>query len=88
MTSNGELRCEYKLHGVVVEGGSGILEVKCGSSYCGARSGVVVMHYFDLSTCQLTETKRFQDPNKLFNNTKERGRSVVNRLHSPAVRPA
>lgn len=78
---DGELRCEYKLHGVVVEPSSGVLEVKCGSSYCGAGNGVVVMHYFDLNTCTLIETKRFQDPNRHFK--KKEGRNAPD--HNPAA---
>lgn len=54
-----EMRCEHKLHGVVTKGG--IIEVKCGSSLCGSKSGVVVIHKFDAKSGELVETKMFKD---------------------------
>jgi hypothetical protein len=40
------------------------LEVKCGSRFCGAFSGVVVLHTIDTTTGSVVETKRFSDPSK------------------------
>mgnify|MGYP000878768628 CR=1 FL=1 len=54
-----ELRCQAKLHGLIHE--HNLLEVKCNSRFCGARPGVVVLHYFDLSNGEMVETKRFSD---------------------------
>ncbi len=53
-----ELRCDHKLHGRVSHG---VLEVMCRSALCGKRPGVVVMHYFDLKTGEMT-TKQYKDP--------------------------
>lgn len=53
-----ELRCRNKLHGVVNDG---LLEFKCGSSFCGAGTGVVVIHQFDPITGALVNTKRYKD---------------------------
>jgi hypothetical protein len=54
-----EMRCEHKLHGVVVE--EGTVEVKCGSSLCGSKPGVVVIHKFSAVTGELVETRKFKD---------------------------
>lgn len=54
-----EIRCPSRLHGRIV---NGQLEVKCASKKCGAQSGVVVLHYFNLLTGELTETKKYSDP--------------------------
>jgi hypothetical protein len=64
-----ELRCPGRIHGKLNDG---ILEVKCHSNACGARSGTVVLHYFDIDTGELIETKRFQDATKMFTNKKEK----------------
>jgi hypothetical protein len=40
------------------------LEVKCGSRFCGAGSGVVVLHTIDTQTGAVVETRRFSDPLK------------------------
>lgn len=66
-----ELRCSSRIHGVLTADGH--LEVKCRSSKCGARRGVVVMHYFDLSNMELVETKKFKDPVLKFNTQQEEG---------------
>jgi len=57
------LRCSSRLHGVVVE--SGRLEIKCKSPRCGAAKGIVVLHYFDLQSGEMVDTKRYQDPERL-----------------------
>jgi len=54
-----ELRCDSKKHAVLIEEGSGLLEVKCDSRFCGAVSGVIVLHRFDLRDGSLVDTKRY-----------------------------
>lgn len=54
-----DLRCEAKKHGELDDG---LVEIKCSSRFCGAGSGVVVIHRFDASTGELRETLRFKDP--------------------------
>lgn len=55
-----ELRCPNKLHGIFDEE-SHTIEVKCGSRWCGAKPGVVVVHRFNLDTLEMT-TRKFKDP--------------------------
>lgn len=55
-----DLRCPSTLQAIVDDDGS--LEIKCRNSRCGARSGVVVLHRFNLYTGHLIETKKFKDP--------------------------
>lgn len=55
-----ELRCPAKLHGVIV--GPDRVEIKCGSRFCGAGRGVVVLHTFDTATGAVVATNRFSDP--------------------------
>lgn len=66
-----EIRCPSRLHGRIV---NGQFEVKCASKKCkGAQSGVVVLHYFNLLTGELENTKKFRDPARDFATiTKER----------------
>jgi hypothetical protein len=45
------------------------MEVKCDSRRCGAGGGIVVFHYFNISTGALVESKKFSDP---IHNRKER----------------
>lgn len=56
-----DLRCSSKLHGRL-EGK--FLEVKCGSRWCGAGPGVVVIHRFSLANGKLDSTQRYKDPRK------------------------
>jgi hypothetical protein len=77
-----ELRCRHKLHGVVNDG---LLEFKCGSSFCGAGSGVVVIHQFDPITGQLVNTKRYKDT-PIINNNTEGARDALG--HRTAIRSA
>lgn len=57
-----ELRCENGIKfGEVVGDANGIIEVKCRSSRCGHRSGVVVLHRFSLETGNLLNTRLFRD---------------------------
>jgi hypothetical protein len=55
-----ELRCENRLQGVLRPDGK--LEIKCRDRYCGAASGFVVLHTFDVETGKLLYTERFKDP--------------------------
>jgi hypothetical protein len=55
-----ELRCETKLHGILIE--PGIIEVGCSSKFCGAGKGVVVRHRLDLSTGEVISTQRYKQP--------------------------
>lgn len=59
-----ELRCDHKMHGELL--GQGILEIKCGSSFCGAAPGIVVLHRFDIHSGKMVETRRFKNPRKEF----------------------
>lgn len=54
-----DLRCPAKKHAELEDS---ILEVKCGSRFCGAGPGVVVVHRFDAITGELVETRQFKDP--------------------------
>lgn len=56
-----ELRCNGKLHGILT---ANTVEVKCGSKFCGAGNGVVVLHYFDAESGALLDTKFFKDPER------------------------
>ena len=56
-----DLRCPAKKHG---ELGEKFIEHKCNSRFCGAGTGVVVIHRFDIHTAELVETLRFKDPRK------------------------
>lgn len=58
--SNHELRCDGKLHGIIV---NDRLEVKCDSRWCGKRPGIIVLHRFNLETGKVT-TQRYKDPGK------------------------
>lgn len=56
-----ELRCDsQKLHGRILEGKT--FEVACRSRWCGWRSGVVVLHRFDLESGELIKTLTFKQP--------------------------
>lgn len=56
-----ELRCDSKLHGIVVDGD--VVQVKCSSRFCGAKPGVVVFHYFNIRTGE-HHTTAYQDAAK------------------------
>ena len=74
-----DLRCSTKLHAVLLDGG--LVEVKCGSRYCGAVQGIVVLHRFSTTTGELVDTLRFKDP-------AQKGKAHGTDNHSAAVRPA
>lgn len=57
-----EFRCRGKLHGILI--GNDTVEIKCRSALCGARTGVVVLHEFNVHTGQLVQTRRFKDPKR------------------------
>lgn len=58
-----ELRCESKMHGILIR--DGVLEVKCNSGFCGSKPGVVVLHRFSMDNGELVETVKFKDTPKL-----------------------
>jgi hypothetical protein len=64
-----EARCDHALHFIVVEDE---IEVRCRSRFCGSGGGVIVLHYFDRNTFQLTRTVKLADP-AIRLNQKERG---------------
>ena len=54
-----DLRCPSKKHAVL---DGEFIEVKCGSRFCGAGPGIVVLHLFDKNAGELVKTSRFRDP--------------------------
>lgn len=40
----------------------GHVEVKCRSKRCGAKAGVVVLHFFDPATGEMVRTEMYKDP--------------------------
>lgn len=56
-----DLRCGNKKHGEIE---NGVLEIKCNSRFCGAESGVIVLHRWDISTGnpRFIETLIFKEP--------------------------
>lgn len=61
-----ELRCPAKMHAKLISAGPAVIEIKCNSRQCGAGSGYVVLHQWDLVTGELLGTNVFRDPK--FNN--------------------
>lgn len=60
-----QLRCKSKLQGILKElaNGKKVLEVRCKDKWCAERgAGVIVLHYFNVDTGELVETKKFRDP--------------------------
>lgn len=64
-----QLRCESKLHGVLVDG---LVEIKCSSRFCGSDGDTAVLHYFDPLTGELVKTKRFKEPATAFNKNRQK----------------
>jgi hypothetical protein len=62
-----ELRCGgNKVHGVLLHPATGgVVEVKCGSRWCGAGDGIVVLHQFSCLTGELLNSVRFREPSKI-----------------------
>lgn len=56
-----ELRCDHIKFGEL-DTEAETLEVKCRSSLCGAKKGVVVLHEFDVVTGKLVSTSVFAEP--------------------------
>lgn len=54
-----ELRCDAKKHGEL--DGEGHLVVKCSSRFCGAESGTIVLHTFDVVSGALVKTNRYKE---------------------------
>lgn len=54
-----ELRCPHKKF---AELHRDLIQVKCNSSRCGVRPGVVVIHVFDKGDGRLVKTNMFKDP--------------------------
>lgn len=73
-----DLRCVSTMHGKVHDE---VLEVVCKRRACGAKTGVVVLHYFNIHTGVLIKTLRFADPKK---GTNQHGAD----RYPPAVRTA
>jgi hypothetical protein len=60
------MRCKSKLLGILLTpADGGIVEIKCNSRFCGARSGVVVLHRFSTSNGVLVDTKMYKDTPKM-----------------------
>lgn len=79
-----ELRCGARIHGILRE--DGLFEVKCSAGTCGAKQGVAVFHYFDITTGDLVETKMYRTPQV---GVKEKeGRANAAYDSTPAVRSA
>lgn len=60
-----QLRCQSKLQGIIKElaNGTRVLEVRCKDKWCAERgAGLVVLHYFNVDTGELVDTKKFRDP--------------------------
>ncbi len=72
-----ELRCAFKLHGILLTSSCGTLEVKCDSQLCGASKGLIILHRFDLETGDLSETLRFKQPKKGVTSGNLRNRTSV-----------
>lgn len=60
-----DLRCPNKKHGVVLVPSSNedaVVEIQCRSRWCGAVSGVIVLHRFSTASGVLLETKQYRSP--------------------------
>lgn len=57
-----ELRCRNTLQGIILD--DGIIEIACKSRFCGAVSGVAVLHRYDAKSGALLETKMYKTPRK------------------------
>jgi hypothetical protein len=66
-----KLRCRSRLQGIIKEypNGKRLLEIKCKDKLCAdRRAGVYVLHYYDLESGQLVNTKKFRDPKRSLEN--------------------
>jgi len=57
-----ELRCDGKLQGVMLDATT--LEVACSSRLCGAGSGIVVRHRFNIETGAFLSTHKYRNPER------------------------
>lgn len=55
-----DLRCEGSLLGVMID--ETHIELPCKRRRCGKRPGVVVLHTLDITTGEVTRTRKFADP--------------------------
>lgn len=53
------IRCGNRKHFDVAAGSVGVARIYCRDKRCGASRAVIVMHEFDLTTGELTNTYRF-----------------------------
>lgn len=60
-TSDVELRCTSRLHGVLR---NGLVEIKCNSRFCGADKATIVFHYFQPNTGNLVKTAKYKNPER------------------------
>jgi hypothetical protein len=58
---------------MVIPAKGGIVELKCNSRFCGARSGVVVLHQFSTGDGVLVDTKKYKDTPKIRERTNHNG---------------
>lgn len=73
------LQCPGRIHAILIkdemakmeEKPTLLWEIKCRSQRCGARSGVVVLHYFNAETLELIETKIRKEPAMAFSSNKK-----------------
>jgi hypothetical protein len=63
-----DLRCPSRIQGIITD--TGLLEIKCSAKHCGAVSGIVVLHYFDLATGEMVDTKKYNNPTHLLEKSK------------------
>lgn len=56
-----ELRCPSKLHALLK---GECFEVKCSSRFCGAGTGIVVLHLFSIHTGELIRTNKYNNARK------------------------
>lgn len=63
-----DLRCSNTLYGRLTD--NRWLEVKCKRRACGYAKGLVILHTIDITTGEVTKTRRFSDPR---NSRKEQG---------------
>lgn len=54
-----DLRCDNKKHAELEDG---IISIKCSSRFCGAGTGVVVIHRWNVLTWERLPDQRFRDP--------------------------
>lgn len=58
-----ELRCDHKLQGLMLDATT--LEVACSSRLCGAGSGIVIRHRFNIETGDFLSTHKYRNPERI-----------------------